>query len=90
MQRIHLIVSGIVQGVGFRRFALREARRFALTGWVRNIPDGSVEIEVQGASDNLERFTSWARRGAPTGKVDRVEEKILEVVEDEKEFSIMG
>lgn len=89
MQRIHLIVLGVVQGVGFRRFALREAKRFDLTGWVRNLPDGNVEIEAQGETDNLERFVGWANRGAPAGKVDRVEEKTLEVVANEEWFSIL-
>jgi acylphosphatase len=90
VQRIHLIVLGVVQGVGFRRFALREAKRFDLTGWVRNLPDGNVEIEAQGETDNLERFVGWANRGAPTGRVDRVEKKILSVVADEEGFAIIG
>ena len=48
MQRIYLRVGGSVQGVGFRYFAVYTARRLGLTGWVRNDPDGTVTMEVQG------------------------------------------
>ncbi|MEP7236115.1 MAG: acylphosphatase, partial [Ignavibacteriota bacterium] len=56
MQRFHLLVSGLVQGVGFRQNTRRKARLMNLTGFVRNLPEGTVEIEVQGTAPDLERF----------------------------------
>ena len=49
MRTVRLVVSGTVQGVGFRSFAVRIAQRHGVRGWVRNRPDGSVEIAAQGA-----------------------------------------
>ncbi len=89
VQRIHLTVHGVVQGVGFRRFALREAKRFGVTGWVRNLPDHTVEIEAQGDNDSINLFIGWANRGAPTGRVDRVEQQEIALSHDEKEFLII-
>lgn len=59
MNRLHLQVFGLVQGVGFRYACCREARRLGLTGWVRNLPDNSVEIVAEGAPDALQRFGNW-------------------------------
>jgi acylphosphatase len=64
-----LEIRGRVQGVGFR-YALRaEARRLALTGWVRNRLDGSVEAVVQGPDEAVEKLVEWARRGPPSARV---------------------
>ena len=52
--RAHIIVSGMVQGVGFRFFTVRIARKMQLTGWVRNLPAGEVEIEVEGPRGLIE------------------------------------
>lgn len=66
----HLWVHGMVQGVGFRLFAERAARRLHLHGFVRNLPDGRVEIVVEGPKGSLEMFVAEVRRG-PTGAVVR-------------------
>jgi hypothetical protein len=50
MHRLHAVVHGRVQGVGFRYFVMREARALGLSGWVRNQADGSVEVEAEGAA----------------------------------------
>jgi acylphosphatase len=52
--RAHIVVSGTVQGVGFRYFTMRMARKMQLTGWVRNLPSGEVEIEVEGPRGLIE------------------------------------
>jgi len=57
------VVSGRVQGVGFRAFVTRAAREIGLTGYVRNQPDGAVEIWAEGASESLERLDLAVRRG---------------------------
>ena len=49
--RKHIVVTGLVQGVGFRYFTVTQARRLGVQGWVRNCRDGSVELEAQGSSD---------------------------------------
>jgi acylphosphatase len=60
---IYLIVSGRVQGVGFRYFALQKARELNVSGWVRNTPDDKVEIEAESDPQNLETFIDWMKIG---------------------------
>ena len=72
--RVRLRIEGRVQGVGFRYFVEREARRLGLSGWVRNAPDGSVEAEAEGDRGPLEDFIRSARQGPPASRVTRVEE----------------
>jgi acylphosphatase len=71
--RVHLLVSGLVQGVAFRASTVDEARRLGLAGWVRNLPDGRVEAEAEGQRDRLEALVRWCHRGPPAARVDRVE-----------------
>ena len=72
--RIRLRLTGKVQGVGFRWFVREQARRCDLAGWVRNNPDGSVELHVSGDDDCVERFRTAVRSGPPGARVDRVDE----------------
>ena len=65
MESIHLEVSGRVQGVGFRWFVVEEARRLKLSGWVRNRPDGKVEIAASGSADALAELESAVTDGPP-------------------------
>jgi acylphosphatase len=71
--RLRAVVRGRVQGVGFRYYAVREARRLGLWGWVANRWDGSVETVAEGDRPALERFQSCLERGPPSSYVDRVE-----------------
>jgi acylphosphatase len=74
MTRVHLLVRGRVQGVGFRWFVVRAARdELGLDGWVRNRDDGAVEIEVEGARQTLEDFVAAVRRGPPAAQVTGIE-----------------
>ncbi len=57
------VVSGRVQGVGFRFFAERAAKKVGVLGWVRNLPDGRVETMVEGSDDAIERYMGELRRG---------------------------
>ena len=69
MLTLELRITGRVQGVGFR-YALRdEAKRLAVTGWVRNCSDGSVQALVQGAPHAVDALLAWARRGPPGSRV---------------------
>jgi len=68
----HLRISGRVQGVGYRWSLCAEARALALTGWVRNCRDGSVEVLLCGSPEAVEALTSWARNGPPGARVDHL------------------
>jgi acylphosphatase len=67
------LLSGRVQGVGFRWFVQELAAIEGVTGWVRNRPDGSVELVVQGDAESVQRIDGKVRRGPPGAKVDHVE-----------------
>ena len=66
------LVSGRVQRVGFRYFAAEAAARENLDGWVRNLPDGRVEVLAEGDEDGLRRFERTIRSGPPGARVDAV------------------
>ena len=70
---VRLVVHGIVQGVGFRFAAREAASACSVTGWVRNLPDGTVEVVAQGSPDAVARMTAWARRGPRYSSVDGVQ-----------------
>jgi len=81
MDTIHLEVSGRVQGVGFRWFVVDEARRLKLSGWVRNRPDGRVEIAASGNADALAQLESAVTSGPPGAEVKKVS-RLAEVAAD--------
>jgi acylphosphatase len=68
--RVRAVVSGRVQGVFYRDTCRETASRLGITGWVRNLPDGRVEIEAEGSRDAVDRLLAWARQGPPRGRVD--------------------
>jgi acylphosphatase len=75
--RLHAIVRGRVQGVGFRATTQHEARRRGLSGWVRNLSDGSVEVDAEGERTHLESFLAFLHRGPLGAHVDAVESEWL-------------
>lgn len=62
-ERLHVYVSGQVQGVGFRWSTRARANAYQLNGWVRNLVDGRVEAEFEGERDALEKMLAWCRQG---------------------------
>ncbi len=72
-ERVTITVNGLVQGVGFRWHARRQATQLGLDGTVRNLPDGKVHIVVEGERVALERFLAWTRRGPSRAEVRGVE-----------------
>lgn len=64
-----MTLSGRVQGVGFRYAVQRQAQTLGLSGWVRNLPDGRVEGEIEGESAVVERMLAWCRQGPPLAQV---------------------
>lgn len=67
------LVSGMVQGVGFRWFVARHARSLGLTGYARNLPDGRVEVVVSGPEESLPALEQLLRAGPANAQVERVE-----------------
>jgi acylphosphatase len=73
MKRFHIVVRGLVQGIGFRYYSDKEAKRLYLSGWVRNQSDGSVEIEVQGEEKLVLEFIEWVHQGPTNALVESVD-----------------
>lgn len=70
--RKHIVVTGMVQGVGFRYESVRAARRIGIVGWVRNCMDGSVELEIQGEPEPVAQMIEWLWHGPQWARVDDV------------------
>ncbi len=87
--RKHLLFYGRVQGVGFRYRASHAADMLGLTGWVRNLYDGSVECEVQGSEKMIRDFISMLKKGTYI-EIDDIRQKNAEVKEKEGGFRIIG
>ncbi len=71
--RAHIVVSGVVQGVGYRFFAQRAATEFGITGYVRNLPDGRVEVVTEGKQGLMNSFIEQLRRGPWSAQVSKID-----------------
>lgn len=69
LRRVHIFVSGRVQGVFYRSNTRRKALELGLKGWVRNLRDGRVEVVAEGDEEQLGRLIEWCRRGPPMARV---------------------
>ncbi|BDM70822.1 acylphosphatase [Streptomyces nigrescens] len=72
MIRRRVVVSGTVQGVFFRDTCRRTAEAQGVAGWVRNVPDGTVEAVFEGDPESVDRLVEWAHQGPPAAVVDAV------------------
>ena len=88
MKRLHLQISGRVQGVGYRYFTKEEATKAGVSGWVMNLPDGKVEAEIQGEENTLLEFISILRKGPPLGFVRDIVKYDVDVEEGEELFLV--
>lgn len=73
LRRVHVFVSGKVQGVGFRNFVQAKAQALNLTGWVRNLADKRVELVAEGPGAGIDELLKAVGRGSAMAKVDKVE-----------------
>ena len=73
IQAIHIIVHGRVQGVWFRAGTKEKAGELGILGWVKNRPEGTVEIHAEGEKSQLNNFISWCRKGTPAAHVTSVD-----------------
>jgi acylphosphatase len=71
--RISVIVQGRVQGVAFRHYTSCRALELGVAGWVRNLPDGSVEGLYEGERSAVQALVEWCRKGPPSALVERIE-----------------
>ncbi len=78
---IHVFVSGRVQGVCFRMYTQQQARLLGLTGWVKNLSDGRVEVMASGEEKQLRTLQDWLQKGPGMAKVLNVDLKIIETKE---------
>jgi acylphosphatase len=88
LKQVQIYVRGRVQGVFFRASTQREAKRLGLTGWVKNRPDGSVEMLAEGEEDDLKVFIAWANRGPSAARVERVDVRWRGFAGDFSDFRI--
>lgn len=87
---MHLRVEGLVQGVCFRYYTQAEAEALGLSGWVRNRPDGSVEIIAEGETQALKQLREWCSHGPPHARVKTVKCEFLQTNEHFSSFTISG
>lgn len=88
MKRLRIVVHGVVQGVGYRYFTVDVARRLDLDGYVRNLPDGTVEVDVQGKEGMLNEFIDALRIGPRAAHVTGLDIEELEPGDGVKGFSV--
>lgn len=84
----HLLVSGQVQGVGFRVATQNIADALGIVGWVQNLNDGRVEILAEGKTDSLKQLVLWAKQGPNYANVSNVTVETLSAFGKFKDFSI--
>ena len=87
MERVHLLISGRVQGVFYRASTEAKARELGLGGWVRNLPDGRVEAVAEGPRAMLEQLVAWCHQGPPAARVGHVEPVFSEASGEFGDFS---
>ncbi len=84
----HLIISGFVQGVGYRHFVRNNAQKLGLTGWVANVPDGKVETLLQGQKEKIEEMIRLCRKGPFLSEIENVDVEWRETEEEFSDFEI--
>lgn len=72
IETVHLIIKGKVQGVYFRASARDVANKLAIKGWIKNMPDGNVEVMAEGKKEQLDKFIEWCRHGPTQAQVKEV------------------
>ena len=87
-KRLEAIVTGYVQGVSYRYFTRKQARRLLLTGWVANHPDGSVRVVAEGSQKKLGEFSNFLLQGPSDARVDHVQADWLDATGEFPGFSI--
>jgi acylphosphatase len=87
--RARIRVTGLVQGVFYRQSTAQEATRLGLSGTVRNLPDGSVEVEAEGQRSAVEALLAFCRRGPPSARVAELEVALESPAGSEGPFTVL-
>lgn len=87
-KKVHIVVSGLVQGVFFRASAREEANRLGLSGVARNLADGGVQIDAEGEEGSLGKLIDWCRHGPRGARVEGVEVEWADNLEGWSDFRI--
>jgi acylphosphatase len=88
--RAHCLVDGLVQGVFFRDSTWRRARELGVTGWVRNLPDGRVEVVAEGERADVEHLVEWLHDGPKYARVEEVAATWASATGEFADFSVRG
>lgn len=88
IRRISVIVKGLVQGVNFRYFTSEAALETGVSGWVRNLSNGNVEIEAQGTTEKLEKFIQQVSKGPRLSHVESAAVSDIPVIDNENGFFV--
>ncbi|WP_457555818.1 acylphosphatase [Candidatus Pyrohabitans sp.] len=88
MKRVHVFISGRVQGVFYREYTRRKAQELGVKGWVRNLPDGRVEAVFEGEDRAVDEMVRWCWEGSPYASVTKVEAKEEEYTGEFEGFEI--
>lgn len=83
MKKVQAIISGKVQGVGFRMYTQTQAEQLGVVGFVQNLSDGTVRIVAAGEDDRVNALINWAKSGSPPAKVDNLEIETREYQSEE-------
>ncbi|ADL13194.1 acylphosphatase [Acetohalobium arabaticum] len=89
MLRLHIFISGRVQGVGFRNFIRTKAEELNLTGWIKNLEDGRVEAVFAGRENKVKEISAAVQTGPSLARVDNVDSKQEEYVDEFDKFRIV-
>ena len=89
MKTYRYVVKGMVQGVAFRYYTVRNAQNFGIKGTVKNLFNGDVEVVARGEPENLKHFEAFLRTGPPAAAVDRVIKEEVDIIEIFTGFEII-
>jgi len=87
--RVHIFISGVVQGVFFRESTREVAERLSISGWVRNLSDGRVEAVFEGEKGRVEKLLRWVEKGPSQAQVDKVDTKYEKYRGDLQDFQVI-
>ncbi|MFN8488398.1 MAG: acylphosphatase [Caldilineaceae bacterium] len=88
MKRLTATVQGRVQGVAFRDYTQQQATRLKVTGWVTNLPNGTVKVVAEGEEEALQQLEHWLHRGSPSARVDYVDVQWAEATGEFRRFGV--
>ena len=86
--RVHIFVSGKVQGVYYRQNTMEAAKAEKVTGWVRNLSDGRVEAILEGDEPSVSKVVEWCQKGPPNAQVEKVDATLEKYTDEFSDFTI--